>query len=225
MNQPGDITPGLDSGAAPDETLLENGRLLFAREATFLLGAASLAQVPDSPLPEVAFAGRSNVGKSSLINALTGRKDLARTSNTPGRTQQINFFDLGSRLMLADLPGYGYAKAPKGQVKNWTKLVNSYLRGRQELRRTCVLVGARHGLKETDREIMAMLDTAAQAYQIVLTKCDKIKAGDLEKLVERTSKELAKHTAAHPVIMRTSSFKNRGIEELRAELAALALPA
>ena len=225
MNQPGDITPGTDAGADSQETLMENGRLLFAKEATFLLGAASLSQVPDGPLPEVAFAGRSNVGKSSLINALTGRKDLARTSNTPGRTQQINFFDLGERLMLADLPGYGYAKAPKGQVMNWTRLVNSYLRGRQELRRTCVLVDARHGLKETDREIMKMLDAAAQAYQIVLTKCDKIKAADLDKLIERTSAELAKHTAAHPVIMRTSSFKSQGIEELRAELAALALPA
>lgn len=225
MTEPGDITPGMDSGAEADATLLENGRLLFAKEATFLLGAASLAQVPDSPLPEIAFAGRSNVGKSSLINALTGRKDLARTSNTPGRTQQINFFDLGKRLMLADLPGYGYAKAPKGEVKNWTKLVNSYLKGRQELRRTCVLIDARHGLKATDREVMAMLDAAAQVYQIVLTKCDKVKADDLDRLVAETEKELAKHTAAHPVIMRTSSFKSRGIEDLRAELAALALPA
>lgn len=225
MNQPGDITPGVDSGAGTEDVLLENGRLLFAQQATFLLGAAGLPQVPDSALPEIAFAGRSNVGKSSLINALTGRKDLARTSNTPGRTQQINFFDLGARLMLADLPGYGYAKAPKGQVKNWTKLVNSYLKGRQELRRTCVLIDARHGLKATDREVMSMLDAAAQPYQIVLTKCDKIKAADLEKLIARTGAELAKHTAAHPIIMRTSSFKNQGIEELRAELATLALPA
>ena len=225
MNQPGDITPGVDSGAQTEDVLLENGRLLFAQQATFLLGAAGLPQVPDSALPEIAFAGRSNVGKSSLINALTGRKDLARTSNTPGRTQQINFFDLGARLMLADLPGYGYAKAPKGQVKNWTKLVNSYLKGRQELRRPCVLIDARHGLKVTDREVMSMLDAAAQPYQIVLTKCDKINAADLEKLIARTGAELAKHTAAHPVIMRTSSFKNQGIEELRAELATLALPA
>ena len=224
MDQPGEIVPGTDQGAIPDEEALENGRLLFAGEATFILGAAGLAQVPDADLPEVAFAGRSNVGKSSLINALTGRKDLARTSNTPGRTQQINFFDLSARLMLADLPGYGYAKAPKGQVKAWTRMVNSYLKGRQELRRTCVLVDARHGLKDVDREVFQMLDTAAQVYQVVLTKCDKIKQAELDRLLEKTSAELTKHTAAHPVILPTSSAKGTGIAELRAELAALALP-
>ncbi len=223
MTEPGSISPGLPHGDEPDADALECGRLLFAAEPTFLLGAAGLGQLPETGLPEVAFAGRSNVGKSSLINALTNRKDLARTSNTPGRTQQINFFDLGSRLMLADLPGYGYARAPKAQVKAWTRLVNTYLKGRQELRRTCVLVDARHGLKDTDREVFRMLDTAAQVYQVVLTKCDKTKPVELDRLLERTAAELAKHTAAHPQILATSSVKGRGIAELRAQLAALAL--
>ena len=200
---------------------------LFSGPISFLKSAPQLQFLPDPSVPEIAFAGRSNVGKSSLINALTNRNGLARTSNTPGRTQELNFFDVGDPLIfrICDMPGYGYAKAPKGEVKNWTKLVNSYLKGRQELRRTCVLIDARHGLKATDREVMAMLDAAAQVYQIVLTKCDKVKTDDLDRLVAETEKELAKHTAAHPVIMRTSSFKSRGIEELRAELAALALPA
>ncbi|MEK9672276.1 MAG: ribosome biogenesis GTP-binding protein YihA/YsxC [Rhodospirillaceae bacterium] len=221
---PGDIAPGIDDGAQSDAVLAEAGRLLFAADATFLLGAAGLGQIPESALPEIAFAGRSNVGKSSLINALTGRKDLARTSNTPGRTQQINFFDLGSRLMIADLPGYGYAKAPKGQVKAWTRMANDYLRGRQELRRTLVLVDARHGIKDVDREIIKMLDQAAQPYQVVLTKCDKVKGAALDRLLTGTAEELAKHTAAHPVIMPTSSAEGEGIAELRGELAALALP-
>ncbi|MCP5372166.1 MAG: YihA family ribosome biogenesis GTP-binding protein [Hyphomicrobiales bacterium] len=202
---------------------LERGRLLFAAECTFLLGAASLKQLPDDDLPEVAFAGRSNVGKSSLINALTGRKALARTSNTPGRTQQINFFDLGRRLMVADLPGYGFAQAPKPLVERWTRLVNTYLKGRASLRRVCLLVDARHGLKKVDREVMEMLDGAAVSYQIVLTKADKIGAAALAGLVAATAAEAAGHVAAHPEIMATSARDGIGVAELRAALAALAL--
>lgn len=224
-NEPGSpptAAPGSAADEADIEDFLEAGRKLFAGQVTFLLGAARLEQVPDVETPEIAFAGRSNVGKSSLINALTGRKDIARTSNTPGRTQQINFFDLGGRLTLADLPGYGYARAPKDQVRGWTRLVNTYLRGRQELRRTCVLIDARHGLKPTDRDVMRMLDDAAQPYQIVLTKCDKVKAAALEALIRRIGGELAKHTAAHPVVLATSARQGAGIDMLRAELAALA---
>ena len=204
---------------APD---LESGRLLFTQNCDFLISAASFNQLPDTDLPEIAFAGRSNVGKSSLLNALTGRKNLARTSNTPGRTQQVNFFDLGGRMMLTDLPGYGYAKAAKSVVDQWTRLIKSYLKGRVRLRRVCLLIDSRHGLKDTDREVMALMDEAAVAYQIVLTKCDKIKATELEKLLVKTDKEIAKHVAAHPEILVTSSFKSLGIEEMRAALATLA---
>ncbi|MDD9876747.1 MAG: ribosome biogenesis GTP-binding protein YihA/YsxC [Magnetovibrio sp.] len=205
-----------------DAAEIEAGRVLFAQACDFVIGCARLDQVPDMERPEIAFAGRSNVGKSSLINALTGHKALARTSNTPGRTQQINFFDLGGRLMLADLPGYGYARAPKAQVKQWTGLVEAYLAGRANLRRTLVLVDSRHGLKDNDRSVMMMLDKAAQPYQVVLTKVDKIKAGALEDLIARAGAELAKHPAAHPVIAPTSSEKGTGIPELRAALAQLA---
>ena len=204
---------------APD---LESGRLLFTQNCDFLISAASFNQLPDTDLPEIAFAGRSNVGKSSLLNTLTGRKNLARTSNTPGRTQQVNFFDLGGRMMLTDLPGYGYAKAAKSVVDQWTRLIKSYLRGRVQLRRVCLLIDSRHGLKDTDREVMALMDEAAVAYQIVLTKCDKIKAAELEKLLVKTDKEITKHVAAHPEILVTSSFKSLGIEEMRAALATLA---
>ncbi len=204
---------------APD---LESGRLLFAQNCDFLISAASFNQLPDTDLPEIAFAGRSNVGKSSLLNALTGRKNLARTSNTPGRTQQVNFFDLGGQMMLTDLPGYGYAKAAKSVVDQWTRLIKSYLRGRVQLRRVCLLIDSRHGLKDTDREAMALMDEVAVAYQIVLTKCDKIKAAELEKLLAKTDKEITKHVAAHPEILVTSSFKSLGIEEMRAALATLA---
>lgn len=203
---------------------IEEGRRLFAGPCTFVLGAAALDQIPPDTLPEVCFAGRSNVGKSSLINALTGRSTLARTSDTPGRTQQVNFFDLGGRLMLADLPGYGYAQAPKPLVERWTRLVETYLKGRAPLRRCCLLIDARHGLKDVDRKIMAMLDKAAVVYQVVLTKADKIKAADLAALREATTKELAKHSAAHPDILATSSREGLGIADLRAQLAALALP-
>ena len=206
-----------------DAAEIEAGRIMFAGECTFMLGAAGLDQIPDSDLPEIAFAGRSNVGKSSLVNALTGRKAIARTSHTPGRTQQINFFDLGGRMMIADLPGYGYAKAPKDQVAKWTRLVNAYLKGRQELRRVLMLIDARHGIKDVDRDVMKMLDKAAVSYQVVLTKIDKIKAGPLATLLENVHGELARHVAAHPIVRCTSSAKKIGIEELRAELTRLTL--
>lgn len=205
-----------------DQNEMETGRLLFAQNCEFLISAAAFDQLPDSDLPEIAFAGRSNVGKSSLLNALTGRKNLARTSNTPGRTQQVNFFDLGGRMMLTDLPGYGYARASKSVVDQWTRLIKSYLRGRVQLRRVCLLIDSRHGLKSTDREAMDLMDEAAVAYQIILTKCDKIKPAELEKLLTKTNTEISKHVAAHPKILVTSSFRSKGIEEMRAALATLA---
>jgi len=217
-----DIKPlPVDDSFDPAE--LEVGRKLFAGECTFMLGAAGLAQIPDTHLPEIAFAGRSNVGKSSLVNALTGRKSVARTSHTPGRTQQVNFFDLGQKMIIADLPGYGYAKAPKDQVAKWTRLVNAYLKGRAQLLRVLVLIDARHGIKDVDRDVMKMLDKAAVSYQVVLTKVDKVKAGPLNKLLETVHAELARHVAAHPIVRCTSSAKKVGIEDLRAELARLAV--
>lgn len=207
-----------------DAALLERGRLLFARECTFLLGVANLSQIPESGLPEIAFAGRSNVGKSSLTNALTGHNTLARTSNQPGRTQQLNFFDLGARLMLVDMPGYGYARAPKQLVARWTGLVKSYLRGRAVLRRCCLLIDARHGIKDNDREVMTMLDTAAVNYQIVLTKADKLTGAALSDRLQEIAIEISKHPAAHPNVAVTSARENLGIAELRSTLATLALP-
>ena len=201
---------------------LECGRLLFAKECNFLLGIDKLVQLPDSSLPEIAFAGRSNVGKSSLINALTGRKALARTSNTPGRTQQLNFFDLGRRLVLVDLPGYGYAKVSKTQVAAWTRTLKAFLRGRVALRRVCLLIDSRVGLKDLDRDMMEMLDAAAVVYQVVLTKVDKVKSDELETTTSMISDELAKRSAAHPMLALTSSNKSLGIRELRAGLASLA---
>ena len=205
------------------EAFLETGRLLFAQECKFVSGASSVASLPAFELPEIAFAGRSNVGKSSLINALVGQNALARTSQQPGRTQQINFFDLGGRLMLVDLPGYGYAKAPKHQVAGWTKLIQSYLKGRPPLRRTLVLVDSRHGLKDSDRDAMTMLDGAAQPYQIVLTKADRIGVQARRDIVAKVAAELRPRPAAHPDIAVTSSSEGLGIAELRAELTTLAL--
>jgi GTP-binding protein len=204
---------------------VEAGRLLFAQECQFVAGAATEAALPPDALPEIAFAGRSNVGKSSLVNALTGRTTLARTSHTPGRTQQLNFFDLGRRLMLVDMPGYGYAEASKGEVARWTRLVRDYLRGRVSLRRTLLLIDARHGLKETDRPWLEMFDDAAVSYQIVLTKADKVRPAELARGLERLAAELARHVAAHPEVAVTSAHEGRGIAELRAALAALAASA
>ncbi len=200
---------------------LERGRKLFARECSFVRGAARSDQVPAATLPEVAFAGRSNVGKSSLVNALTGRKTLARTSNTPGRTQQINFFDLGGALTLADLPGYGFAQAPKALVEGWTRLVMAYLRGRTPLRRVCLLIDARHGLKKADQDVMTMLDKAAVSYQIVLTKSDKVGPESLARVTAAVAQAIPSHTAAHPDVLATSSATGQGIPEVRAALAAL----
>lgn len=200
---------------------LEEGRKLFSRPCTFMLGMASLSQLPADTLPEVCFAGRSNVGKSSLINALTGHNGLARTSDTPGRTQEINFFSLDGIMQLADLPGYGYARAPKDQVARWTRLIKSYLRGRSNLRRVMLLIDSRHGIKSTDGEIMTMLDAAAVNYQVILTKTDKLRPTELDAVLAKTKLDLAKHVAAHPVILCTSSAKTTGLDEVRAEIAAL----
>lgn len=216
------MTGAPDTENEHDAEALERGRWLFAQECVFVSGAADYSGVPDTNIPEIAFVGRSNVGKSSLINALTGRKTLARTSNTPGRTQQINFFSLLDALMLADLPGYGYARASKTEIARWTAMIFDYLRGRPSLRRVCLLIDARHGLKDSDIDVMKDLDTSAVSYQIVLTKCDKVKAPALAKLVAETEKRIARHVAAHPVIVQTSSVKGAGVEFLRAELAMIA---
>ncbi|NQV20674.1 MAG: YihA family ribosome biogenesis GTP-binding protein [Rhodospirillales bacterium] len=210
----------------PTPEQLEAGRHLFAQECRFVMSAATLEGLPEPGLTEIAFAGRSNVGKSSLINALTGRKTLARTSNTPGRTQMLNFFrqgtEQGPALMLVDLPGFVYARASKTDIAHWNRLVNTYLKGRPNLRRICLLVDSRHGLKDPDREVMAMLDTAAVSYQVVLTKADKLKGGALAGCLETVAKELATRVAAHPEIIATSAEKGDGVPELRAALAALA---
>jgi GTP-binding protein len=231
------ISPAMAEGSPADlfppreiePDLIDAGRRLFAREARFVAGAAEPAGLPPESLPEIAFAGRSNVGKSSLVNALTGRRMLARTSNTPGRTRQLNFFDLGGELMLVDLPGYGYAEASKAAIERWTGLVRRYLRSRAALRRVCVLVDARHSIKPPDRPILQMLDQAGISYQIVLTKADKLSSAELSETAARVAAELAAHTAAHPEIHLTSAEKQRGIAALRATFAAftpsLAVPA
>lgn len=211
-----------DATTVPDDAAVEAGRYLFAQDCRFVAGAASIDRLPPLGLPEVAFAGRSNVGKSSLVNALTSRSTLARTSNTPGRTQQLNFFDLAGRLLLVDLPGYGYAKVSKTQSAAWNRLLQAYLRGRSTLARACVLVDARHGLKDTDREMMTLLDSNAVAYQIVLTKADKMPAPALADGIAAIEAALKRHPAAYPQVLATSAHDGDGVADLRARLAALA---
>ncbi|TDK43886.1 ribosome biogenesis GTP-binding protein YihA/YsxC [Antarcticimicrobium luteum] len=205
----------------PDPQDAETGRLLFARESIFVKGVVAMSGLPPADRLEICFAGRSNVGKSSLINALTGTKGLARASNTPGRTQEINFFTQGPDLYLVDLPGYGYANAPLPVVEKWQRLLKQYLSGRQTLRRAFVLVDARHGVKPVDEEIMSLLDTSAVTFQCVLTKLDKIKAAERDKVLTQVRGALAKHTAAYPEIVLTSSEKGDGIATLRAIIAGL----
>lgn len=205
----------------PDPQALEQGRLLFAGETEFVKGVVAMSGLPDPDRMEVCFAGRSNVGKSSLINALTGMKALARASNTPGRTQEINFFTAGESHYLVDLPGYGYANAPVAVVEKWQRLLKQYLSGRQTLRRAFVLIDARHGVKKVDDEILSLLDSAAVTFQVVLTKADKVKEKERAKILDQVRAALSKHPAAYPEIVVTSSEKGWGIPTLRAIIATL----
>jgi GTP-binding protein len=209
---------------APDAAMLETGRHLFAQDCRFVTAAAAEEGLPPDDLPEVAFLGRSNVGKSSLVNALTGRSTLARVSHAPGRTRQIIFFAL-PRLMLVDLPGYGFASASKEEIKRWSRLMPLYVKGRAGLKRALLLIDARHGFMRADRDFMAMLDAAAVSYQVALTKADKVAGAALEARLAAMAAELASHHAAHPQLHVTSAHAGAGVAELRAALAALAAPA
>ena len=208
--------------AEPSPEALESGRRLFAGQTEFLKGVVAMDGLPPADRLEVCFAGRSNVGKSTLINAVTGRKALARASNTPGRTQEINYFTLADSHYLVDLPGYGFANAPVAVVEKWQRLLKAYLAGRQTLRRAFVLIDARHGIKKVDEEILNLLDTSAVTFQVVLTKADKVKAKDRDKVLAQVRTALAEHPAAFPEIVVTSSEKGDGIDVLRAIIATLA---
>nr|WP_294501529.1 ribosome biogenesis GTP-binding protein YihA/YsxC [uncultured Rhodopila sp.] len=216
----GDLTP--EAAAAAEAAAIEAGRLLFAAECTFFFGAQKLEQVPPPGGTEIAFAGRSNVGKSSLLNALTGRNSLARVSSEPGRTRQLNFFDLGGRLTLVDMPGYGYARASKDIKADWQGMMFDYLRGRPTLRRVMLLLDARIEVKPADNDVMELLDRAAVTFQIVLTKADSVKPAGLERKIREAEQLARSHAAAYPRILSTSSETGDGIAALRAELAALA---
>jgi GTP-binding protein len=205
----------------PDQITAEKGRKLFAGESLFVKGVVAMSGLPEADRMEVCFAGRSNVGKSSLINALTGTKGLARASNTPGRTQEINYFTQGPELYLVDLPGYGFANAPLAVVEKWQKLLKRYLSGRQTLRRAFVLIDSRHGAKEVDEEIMSLLDSSAVTFQVVMTKADKVKVKDRERVIEQVRTVLARHPAAYPEIVLTSSEKGDGIATLRSIICGL----
>ncbi|MEL6517111.1 MAG: ribosome biogenesis GTP-binding protein YihA/YsxC [Pseudomonadota bacterium] len=204
-----------------DDAALETGRKLFAGETDFLKGVVAMSGLPPADRPEVCFAGRSNVGKSTLINAVTGRKALARASNTPGRTQEINYFTLSDSHYLVDLPGYGYANAPVAVVAKWQALLKAYLAGRPTLRRAFVLIDARHGIKSVDEEILTLLDKAAVTFQTVLTKTDKVKDRDRDRVLDQVRAALSKHPAAYPELILTSSEKGTGIATLRAVIATL----
>jgi GTP-binding protein len=203
-----------------DAEALEAARVLFAREVTFMMGAVAIAGLPPADLPEVAFAGRSNVGKSTLINAVAGRLHLARASNSPGRTREVNFFVADEKLRLVDLPGYGFARASRGDVKKFQNLGRDYLRGRPNLKRAYLLIDSRHGLKEVDKDALDAFDLAAVSYQIVLTKADKLKPAEVEAVTARTLAAIAKRPAAFPRVLATSAEKGTGIPELRAEIVA-----
>ena len=208
--------------AADDDTRLrEIGRKIFAGEADFKWASTAIDNLPPMHSVEIAFAGRSNVGKSSLVNALTNRKTLARTSHTPGRTQQLNFFDIGGHFMLVDMPGYGYAAVSKAKVEAWTDVIIDYLKGRANLARVYVLIDGRHGVKDVDRDVMNLLDTAAVSYALILTKLDEVKKADAEKILSATRLEIAKRPAAYPEIIFTSSRSGEGIPDLRTAVARL----
>lgn len=210
----------------PDETsqaLRADANRLFAGDCGFVAGAATEAQIPKLLLPEIAFVGRSNVGKSSLLNALTNRQKLCRVSGTPGCTRQINFFSLRDRLMLVDLPGYGYAKVSRSEVSGWSKMILNYLKGRPNLKRICLLIDSRRGLLEKDEKLMEILDEAAISYQLIFTKTDKLKGGQIKQIIQDASKRASRHTALHPSIITTSSETKAGIEDLRMELTPFAI--
>jgi GTP-binding protein len=218
------MSDGAENEAQFSAEQLARGEALFKGPCTFVKGVVRIDDLPKDGRPEIAFAGRSNVGKSSLINALTGRTSLARVSVTPGRTRELNFFSLGrdAPLYLVDMPGYGYAKASKAEVKGWTRLIQDYLKGRRELKRVFLLIDARHGIKPNDNETMKLLDEAAVSYQVVLTKADKPKASELAALQEKIARDLARHPAAYPVILTTSARMGSGTDELRAAVAIAA---